>query len=149
MNNSRRNPLCIRERLVCIFASLTLIFSAWCFGGYKTWALHILFAGGLGAFLLSFLPMPRSWNGFGLHHGNFRNFKRLLFQPFFWTGLLLLAYILIQYLNPSFIQVFDEKSWWVEPVNPPMGSNLPTSIKTEYDTMNPIRVFVIRLLQFY
>jgi O-antigen ligase len=137
-------PLSLREWLVCIFATLTLVFTAWSLGGYKTWALHLLFAGGLGTFLASVVPMPRSWNGYDQQHGNLKNFKRLLLQPFFWAGLCFLVYILIQYSNPSIVQVYGEKSWWVERMTPPLGTNLPSSVKADYETMNALRTFVIQ-----
>ena len=137
-------PLSIRECLVCVLASLTLVFTAWSFGGYKNWALHLLLGGGLGTFLVSVLPMPKSWNGYDQQHGNLRNLKRLLLQPFFWAGLCFLAYILIQYFNPSIVQVFGEKSWWVESMTPPLGANLPSSVKADYGTMNALRTFVIQ-----
>ena len=137
-------PLSLREWLVCIFATLTLVFTAWSLGGYKTWALHLLFAGGLGTFLASVVPMPGSWNGYDQQHGNLKNFKRLLLQPFFWAGLCFLVYILIQYFNPSIVQVFGEKSWWVEPMTPPLGNNLPSSVKADYEIMNALRTFVIQ-----
>lgn len=142
--NSSRIPISLREWLVCIFAILTLVFTAWSLGGYKTWALHLLFAGGMGTFLASVIPMPRSWNGYDQQHGNLKNFKRLLLQPFFWAGLCFLAYILIQYFNPSVVQVFGEKSWWVERMRPPLGANLPSSVKADYETMNALRTFVIQ-----
>jgi O-antigen ligase len=143
-NNSYGTPLSLREWLVCIFATLTLVFTAWSLGGYKTWALHLLFAGGLGTFLASVLPMPRSWNGYDQQHGNLKNFKRLLAQPFFWASMCFLVYILTQYLNPSIVQVLGEKSWWVEPMSPPLGANLPSSVATSYEEMNALRTFVIQ-----
>lgn len=142
--SSCKVPISIREWLVCIFATLTLGFTAWSFGGYENWALHLLFLGGLGTFLVSVLPMPKSWNGNDQQHGNLKNFKRLLAQPFFWASLCFLGYILIQFFNPSIVQVFGEKSWWVEPMTPPLGSHLPTSVKADYNTMNALRTFVIQ-----
>ena len=141
---NRKVPISFREWLVCFFATLTLVFTAWSFGGYKNWALHSLFLSGLGTFLASILPMPSSWNGFDQQHGNLKNCKRLLAQPFFWASLCFLGYILIQYLNPSIVQVFGEKSWWVEPMTPPLGANLPFSVKADYSTMNALRTFVIQ-----
>lgn len=148
MSHSQKNsygiPLSLREWLVCIFATLTLVFTAWSLGAYKTWALHLLFAGGMGTFLASIFPMPKSWNGYDQQHGNLKNLKRLLLQPFFWPGLCFLVYILIQYFNPSVVQVFGEKSWWVERMTPPLGANLPSSVKADYETMNALRTFVIQ-----
>ena len=133
-----------REWIVCIFATLTLVFTSWSFGGYKNWALHLLCLGGLGTFLVSFLPMPKSWNGYDQQHGNIKNCKRLLAQPFFWASLCFLGYILIQYLNPSMVQILGEKSWWVQSMIPPLGSHLPSSVKADYNTMNAFRAFVIQ-----
>ena len=144
LRNSYSIPVSIRERLVCTFATLTLVFTAWSLGGHKTWALHLLFLGGLGTFLASVLPMPRSWNGYDGRHGNLKNVKRLLVQPFFWASFCFLVYIFIQYLNPSMVQVFGEKSWWVEPMRPPLGYDMPTSVKADYSTMNALRTFVIQ-----
>ena len=142
--NSCKVPVSIREWLVCTFSASTLVFTAWSFGGYETWALHLLFLGGLATFLVSVVPMPSSWNGFDQQHGNLKNLKRLLAQPFFWASLCLLGYILIQYFNPSIVQVYGEKSWWVEPMIPPLGSYLPSSVKADYNTMNALRTFVIQ-----
>jgi O-antigen ligase len=89
--------------------------------------------------------MPRSWNGYDQQHGNLKNFKRLLLQPFFWAGLFFLVYILIQYFNPSVVQVFGEKSWWIEKMTPPLGANLPSSVKASYEEMNALRTFVIQV----
>lgn len=152
MIRSRQNnckvPISIREWLVCIFAILTLVFTAWSFGGYENWALHLLFLGGLATFLASVFPMPSSWNGFDKQHGNLKNFKRLLAQPFFWASLCFLGYIIIQYLNPALVQVFGDQSWWVEPMIPPLGSYLPSSVKADYDTMDSLRAFVIQVSAF-
>ncbi len=142
--NSYRIPISVRQWIVCIFATWTLVFTAWSLGGYPTWALHLLFLGGLGTFLASVFPMPRSWNGYDQQHGNLKNFKRLLLQPFFWAALLFLVYILIQFLNPSIAQVFGEKSWWVESMTPPLGANFPSSVKANYESMNALRTFVLQ-----
>ena len=148
MNSHRQSsyslPISIREWIVCIFSTVTLVFTAWSLGGYENWALHLLFFGGLGTLLASVLPMPNYWNGIDRQHGNLKNFKRLLTQPFFWISLSFLGYILLQYLNPSMIQVIGEKSWWVEPMIPSLGTNFPTSVKADYAKMNALRTLIIQ-----
>lgn len=146
--NSLEIPVSFREWLVCIFGTLTLVFTAWSFGGYENWALHLLFLGGLGTFLVSVVPMPKFWHGYGQQNGNLKNCKRLLAQPFFWASLCFLGYILIQYFNPSIVQVFGEKSWWIEPMTSSLGAYLPSSVKADYDTMNGLRTFVIQVSAF-
>ena len=143
--NSCKVPISFREWLVCIFASLTLVFTAWSLGGHDNWALHLLFLGGLGTFLASVLPMPESWNGCDQQHGNRNNCKRLLVQPFFWPSLFFLGYILIQFFNPSIVQVYGEKSWWVESIVPPLGANFPSSVKTSYNEMSALRTFIMQV----
>ena len=146
--NSLEIPVSFREWLVCIFGTLTLVFTAWSFGGYENWALHLLFLGGLGTFLVSVVPMPKFWHGYGQQNGNLKNCKRLLAQPFFWARLCFLCYILNQYFNPSIVQVFGEKSWWIEPMTSSLGAYLPSSVKADYDTMNGLRTFVIQVSAF-
>ena len=73
-------PISRREWLVCSFACFTLVFTAWSFGGYRDWTLHLLFLGGVGTLLASILPMPLAWNGFDRQQGNLKNLKRLLFN---------------------------------------------------------------------
>ena len=111
VGKSHRIPISTRERIVCLLASLTLGFTAWSFGGYGNFSLHLLFLGSLATFLVSVVPMPSAWNGVSREHGNLKNFKRILAQPFFWTSSFFLGYILIQCFNPSLVQVFSEKSW--------------------------------------
>ena len=87
--------------------------------------------------------MPKSWNGHDELHGNLKNLRRLLVQPYFWAGMLFLGYILVQYINPSAVQAFDAKVWWLNPLTPPLGDNFPSSIKSSYSPMNALRAFVI------
>ena len=132
-----------RERLVCAFAVLTLIFTAWSFGGYENWALHLLFIGGVGTFFMAIVPMPKSWNGASQECGGIKNFKRLLLKPFFFASLSFMGYSFIQYFNPSIIQVSGVNSWWVESISHPLGKFLPSSVMADYNTMNALRVIAI------
>ena len=75
------------------------MFTAWSLGGYENWALHLLFLGGLGTFLASVLPMPKSWNGHDQQHGNLKNCKRLFAQPFFWVSILGMFPATLVYVN--------------------------------------------------
>lgn len=127
---------------------MTLMFSAWSFGGYANGPLHFLLLGGLGTFLFSILPLPKSCNGHDQQHGNLKNIRRLFNKPFFWVSVCFLGYIVIQILNPSIVQVYGEKSWWVEPLVPPFGTNLPSSVKADYNSMNAVRTLVIHVSAF-
>ncbi len=139
----RRIPIAIRERLVCLAASMTLVFTAWSIGGYNDWALHLLFLCALLTFSFSIAPMPISWNGYDCRHGFSINIKRLLRLPFFWLGTIFLIYILIQYLNPSVELVRGSEGWWVQSISPPLGAGMPSSVKADYSEMNSFRALVI------
>lgn len=136
-------PISIRERLVCLAASMTLVFTAWSIGGYNDWALHLLFLGGLLTFSFSIAPMPIAWNGYDRRHSFKMNIKRLLRLPFFWLGAVFLVYIFIQYINPSVELVRGEGSWWVQSISPPLGQGFPSSVKADYSEMNALRALVI------
>lgn len=127
-----------REWAVVSIGGLTLAFTAWGLAGVQLWSLHTLLAGGLLTWLLSIVPMPQRWNGADGEHGNQLNVKRLLRFPVFWLGLAFLVYILIQGLNPSWIQVRDERGWWVEEVE--AISWLPSSVDASYKPMDAFRM---------
>ena len=141
-------PISRREWLVCSFACFTLVFTAWSFGGYRDWTLHLLFLGGVGTFLASILPLPQAWNGYDRQQGNLKNLKRLLFQPFFWVSLCFLIYILVQFANPSLEQVKGERTWWTEAIAPPLGMGFPSSVRADYSEMNALRAWVGHVAAF-
>lgn len=123
--------------LVCA-GSLTLAFTAWGLSGVRLWSLHVLFVGGLLTFLLAIVPLSPRWNGADGQHGNVQNLKRLLRFPVFWLGLGFLVYLLIQGLNPAWIQLKNESGWWIEELDP-IGW-LPSSVTASYKTTNAFRV---------
>lgn len=121
-----------------VAGALTLAFTAWGLAGVQLWSLHTLLAGGLLTCLLSIVPMPSSWNGADGEHENGKNFKRLLRFPFFWFSSAFLVYILIQGLNPAWVQLHNDAGWWVEEIE--AIAWLPSGAKTSYDPMNAFRV---------
>jgi O-antigen ligase len=131
-------PVARREWAVVYAGGLTLAFTAWGLSGVRLWSLHVLLAGALITFLLAILPLPQSWNGTDRQHGNLQNCKRLLQFPVFWLGLAFLAYLLIQGLNPAWIQVKGPDGWWLEALDP--VDWLPGSVSASYRTTNAFRV---------
>lgn len=130
--------IAIREWLVAACGGATLAGSAWAFGGVEAWSLHILLGGSAATFLLAVIPLPRSWNGSDGNHGNRQNAGRLLRFPVFWIGLLFLAFILIQGLNPSWEQVHGEEGWWMEETE--AVAWLPSGAAADYVPMNAFRM---------
>jgi len=141
-------PISKREWWVCGFALITLVFTAWSFGGYRDWTLHLLFFGGVGTLLASILPMPLAWNGYDRQQGNVKNLKRLFSSPFFWVVLCFTSYILIQYVNPSVAQIKGESTWWIEAISAPLGMGAPSSISADYSEMNALRAWVAHVAAF-
>lgn len=125
-------------------ASLTLAFTAWGLAGVQLWSLHTMLAGGCLTLLCALCPLPARIDGVP----RFQNIFRLLRAPVFWLGLLFLLYLLIAALNPGMVIVRDERGWWVEAVEAPLGTQLPVSVASEYSRMNAWRVFVLFLASF-
>lgn len=127
-----------REWAVFCAGGLTLAFTAWGLSGVQLWSLHVLLIGGLLTFLLAVMPLNRWWNGTDGQHGNVRNLRRLLRFPVFWLSLAFIVYLLVQGLNPAWIQMKNASGWWVE--ERVSIHWLPSSVKASYKTMNVFRV---------
>ncbi len=131
-------PTALREYAVLLTGGITLAASSWIFGGVEMWSLHSLLAGSALTFLLAVCPMPKACNGSDGEHGNKKNLLRLLRFPVFWSGLLLLLYIVLQASNPAWELERSEAGWWVEETA--HIDWLPTSVEGEYDKMSAFRV---------
>ncbi|MDP4693352.1 MAG: O-antigen ligase family protein, partial [Opitutales bacterium] len=75
-----------------------------------------------------------------LNHSTTSAARKLLRWPPFWFSFLFLLYLTIQALNPSIIVVHGEEGWWVEKMQAPLASWLPTSVRSDYEPMNAFRV---------
>lgn len=137
-----------REWGVFLFGAATLAFTAWGFAGVITWSLHVMLVGAALTFCCAVCPLPSVLNGCDGEHGNGKNVKRLLCFPGFWFGLLFLLYVLLQYMNPAAAVIEDERGWWVESVQVPLTTWLPTSVQSQYEPMNALRAFVLHLSAF-
>ena len=135
-------PISLRELLLGFFISLSLIYSAWSFGGYENDSLHTFLVLSLLSFSCLFIPFSRISSNQASSMGASR-FIRLIKHPFFWFSFCFLIYILIQLLNPSVKQVWGESTWWVEAMPAPLGKNFPSSVQANYNEMNALRALVI------
>lgn len=132
-----------REWAVALSGGLTLAFTAWGLGGVVAWSLHAMLIGGLLTFVLALFPLPRlNFSPFALHFSPFSGpgVKRLLRFPAFWLSLAFLLYLGIGAINPAAAVVRDERGWWVEAIQAPLGTWLPTSVRSDYEPMNAFRV---------
>ena len=139
MEGHNRSNIRVKEWLVAISAGATLAFTAWGLGGVQMWTLHVLLVGGL--FTLSFAVINVRFSKFPHFSLSNHSFRRLILWPPFWFSLLFLLYLLIGALNPAAEVVRDDRGWWVEAVQAPLASWLPTSVSSDYQPMNAWRVF--------
>ena len=142
-SRSRIRP---REWFVAISGGWTLAFTAWGLGGVQMWTLHTLLIGGALTFLLAVCSF--SFSKFPYLSFSATSATRLLRWPPFWFSFLFLLYLLIGALNPSAEVVRDERGWWVEAVQAPLASWLPTSVRSDYQPMNAWRVLVSFIAAF-
>ena len=128
----------VREWLVAISSGATLAFTAWGLGGVQMWTLNVLLIGGL--FTLSSAVINVRFSKFPFFCLSNQTLHRLILWPPFWFSFLFLLYLLIGALNPAAEVVRDERGWWVEALQAPLASWLPTSVRSNYQPMNAWRV---------
>ena len=102
------------------------------------WTLHVLLVGGLLTMSLAVLKVRLS--KFPYFRLSRQSLRRLISWPPFWFSFLFLLYLLIGALNPTAELVRDERGWWVEAVQAPLATWLPTSVRSDYQPMNAWRV---------
>ena len=133
-----RSRIRAREWLVAISGGAMLAFTAWGLGGVQMWTLHVLLVGGL--LTMSLAVFKVRFSKFPYFSLSKQSLRRLISWPPFWFSLLFLLYLLIGALNPSAEVVRDERGWWVEAVQAPLATWLPSSVRSDYQPMNAWRV---------
>ncbi|MES2692702.1 MAG: O-antigen ligase family protein, partial [Verrucomicrobiota bacterium] len=129
------------ETSLLIIAGALLCFMPWALGTMHVWSQFISL--GLAAAAFTVAIINRRYTGDLAPRGDFRlvMWPKLIRFPLFWLGLLLLAYILVQALNPAWVYMSDGKYRWIEPVA--HLSWLPSGMETPFADMNAWRVLVI------
>ena len=119
-----------RESAVTAISVLHLCFLPWALGTMHGWSQLISLALSALAFALAAWPDSRS-----------RPAAALLRFPVFWAGVVLLALITVQALNPAWHYARDDASWWLEPVRHVPW--LPTGIDAPFERSSPWRALVV------
>ncbi len=137
-----RQPLHPAERRLLAVLGVHLCFLPWALGTMHPWSQAV----SLGLALLGFWQalQPRAhevesgWSG-----GPFRMvmWPRLLRFPIFWIGLVLLLYVTVQALNPSWRYASNATSWWL--VRVADVTWLPTSVDVPFARFNAWRQVII------
>lgn len=129
------------ENTLVVLAGTLLCFSPWALGTMHVWSQFVCLGLASLAFLVSLIN--RQYRGELAPEGDFKliMWPKLIRFPVFWLGLLLLVYILIQALNPSWQYFRSDTRWWLEPVEHIKW--LPSGMDTPFKDMNPWRVLMI------
>ncbi len=124
----------MQEAALVWIATLNLLFLPWALGTMHVWSQLVNIALSAVGFAVALLPRP------GLAPPD-HPASRLIRFPIFWAGLLTIAYIAVQGLNPSSRYVTDSKTWWlVDTLHNPF---LPSGVDAPFARSNPWREMVI------
>lgn len=154
--HKQRPPLHPQEKWFLGLVLVQLIFMPWAFGTMHVWSQ--LSALGLGILGFAVALWPRVYDGdhaLGVQFTALANHQvsgrggayrlsawpRLIRFPLFWLGGVLLVYIGLQAMNPSWIWERNATAWWLRRVTDLPW--LPTSIDTPFERFNLWRQFII------
>ncbi len=134
-------PLHPLERALVTITGIHLCFLPWALGAMPLWSQCISLLFGVVGLVVAL--MNRRYDGELAPGGAFKliMWPKLVRFPVFWLGLLLLGYILIQALNPAWVQRSSEEGWWMEGISHIRW--LPSGMQTPLSEMSPWRVLVI------
>lgn len=125
----RANLPPMRERIVGALAALTIISTLWNVSGMAAIPLLISVGMACATFFSAIVPLP-------LHDGSRElgkeNLRRLLRFPGFWLGLVLLAWMFCQHLNPRLEVYLPEKGWWFFGYFEDYVAWLPSGVKAPF-----------------
>lgn len=129
------------ERGLMVLVSVHLVFLPWAFGANRLWAQWISLALACVAIVVALVPRAYTEEHTGGNRFRLVMWPKLVRFPLFWTGLLLLGYILLQALNPAWSLRTDGKLIWLEKI--PSIAWLPTGFEGPIDKWNPWRMMII------
>ena len=138
-----REPLPLRQKLILMNLTLQVVFLGWSVGGLHVWSVLTLCVLNTLGFLWLFVPLGQQNARLESPRGPVYYGKQLLKWPFFWCGLLFLAYVGVQNLNPAWQYTLsaDGTQWWMTQI--PHNARLPTGIIAPFAQMNGWRALMI------
>lgn len=129
------------EKTLFALVAVHLVFLPWGMGDMHVWSQELSLLAALITFFVSLLPRDYSGLLTGDRPYRLTPWPRLVRFPIFWLGLALMAYILIQALNPAWIYCTNGTSWWLQGI--PHISWLPAGMETPFARANPWRSLMI------
>lgn len=113
------------------------VLASWLFGGVVLWTRQVLFGAALLPFLLALAPIPNRAERTGARAASARAFRRLVLFPPFWFGLLLFAYVGLQWSNPAWTYTEIGGKWWISNAGLQPNPDWPTSVHAPPERGNP------------
>lgn len=118
-----------------------LVFLPWALGAMWAWAQWTSLAFAVVGFGLSLLPRQYTEEHTGANAFRLIMWPKLVRFPIFWLGLLLLAYVAAQGLNPAWRYTTSEKGWWMTAI--PHVAGLPRGVDVPFVRGGPWRMLVV------
>lgn len=140
-DHKQRPDLHPTERATITVLAVLLIFLPWAFGTMHVWSQCIALTLAVIAFGLALRPRELPVENRGDEVRVLHPWHRLKCFPLFWIGLGLLAFILVQAVNPSWVYVTDGKSWWMQKRS--FVAWLPTSVISPFSFWSVWRTFMV------
>lgn len=139
---NHRQPLHPAEKRLLAILSVHLCFLPWAVGTMHAWSQAVSLLIAVMGFVTALWPRnyTREQADGGRPYG-LTMWPRLARFPIFWIGLLLLAYVVLQAVNPSWHYVRSQTMWWL--VRSRDIPWLPTSIDSPFDRFNAWRQVII------
>jgi len=137
----RIHPL---EKLLLVIISLNLVFLPWALGGMRLWTHWISLAFALLGFVVALNPRDytEEYTGQGSFH--LVMWPKLVKFPIFWLGLVFLAYVICQGLNPAWQYMQNERGlWWMQRIA--YCEWLPAGVRVPIERGGPWRRLLVYL----
>lgn len=140
----RRPPVPRRERIIGALAGLNLVTLPWFVAGQPLWAQALSLALSAGAFAFLFLPVGfDAWRS----KAPARAREAVMKSPPFWCGVVLLALLALQAMNPRLEVALDGGFWQLLPLDHvawlPAGVSAPLRLNREPGGMNALREMML------
>ena len=137
-----RYPYTQKEKALVWLVCIQLTFALWALALTQLWTQIVFTSLSLGGLIFALLPQFYSRPEFRDPRLNSRNsLQRLLHYPVFWSGLLLISYMVLQSLNPAFGYESQASYWRAFPID--HISWLPGSVDSPFQRMNAHRLALI------
>lgn len=139
--NKKRLEIHPVEKLLLWVVAAHLIFLPWAIGAMRQWSQWTSLGFAVVCFAIALIPRHYTEEHSGSNSFKLVMWPRLVRFPLFWLGLVLLLYITVQALNPSWKFKTDGKVWNMVAI--PHNSWLPEGVDVPFARWGPWRMLLI------